>query len=327
MEKENFILQKIENRNFSKDECFLCCPELNNSNSTVEHVIPKWLQKKYNLWDQKITLINGSNLFYRNLTIPCCFNCNNKFLQPLENRIKKALELGIEELKKVSEVDLFLWLSKIYFGIIYKELFLKSNIKDPNSSTIVSPEKIDSLFMHYLFLQKIHLDVGYRNFFPASIYFFETQESELDKWDLIDNHNSLFISLRMGNIGIIAALQDCGKTKTIAKHLDKYKKIVLHPFQFRELSGKILYKLMLEKDISKFYFGENIVTRKIEISKIGGPYNTSLFNEWDNEEYSALLSILLGLDQKLIYENGNLYTWLEEDSGEPKYINIETKIK
>lgn len=119
------IYKQIENRSYTTSNCFLCGEELNSKNKTVEHVIPKWLQKRFNLWDQKLHLLNGSKIPYRSLTIPCCHNCNNRHLEPFEKKVLKAFEGGFEEFSSLDEETLFLWLGKIFYGIIYKELFLK----------------------------------------------------------------------------------------------------------------------------------------------------------------------------------------------------------
>ncbi|CUP05012.1 Uncharacterised protein [Clostridium baratii] len=75
---------------FDYDKCFLCGEELNSNNSTVEHVFPKWLQHKFDLWNKKLILLNGSEIQYKNLTIPCCKNCNNNYLS---NELEKKFRM------------------------------------------------------------------------------------------------------------------------------------------------------------------------------------------------------------------------------------------
>ena len=98
------IFKQIEEHTYSNDHCFLCGCQLNDENSTVEHVIPKWLQREFNLWDQKITLLNGTLFPYKNLTIPCCFDCNNIHLKPFEDKVKKAFEDGFEGMSSVMSI-------------------------------------------------------------------------------------------------------------------------------------------------------------------------------------------------------------------------------
>jgi len=44
----------IENFDISKETCFVCGKKA----ETVEHLFPKWLQRKFNIWDQKIKIPN-----------------------------------------------------------------------------------------------------------------------------------------------------------------------------------------------------------------------------------------------------------------------------
>ncbi len=326
MSKNEFLLKRIEERKFDKNECFLCCCKLNKENSTYEHVIPKWLQKKYKLWDQILRLKNNTTFFYRNLTIPCCFTCNNKVLKPLEDKIQTAHSKGIEDFQKLDKNDLFLWLGKIYYGILYKELFLKWDRKSKGMENINSPEFMDSFFMHFLFLQSARTNIVFENFFPASLYIFETQENEENNWDFIDNHNTLFIAIRMGKIGVISLLQDCEKSKTLEEYLGIYKRIALHPIQFRELTSKILYKGILEKHLNKFMYIENSTSGAINVIKQGGYFEDHLFNEWVDEEYAQYLSYLLELPIESLYSKGKLYTFLKDERGKAKFIDINMKI-
>ncbi len=43
--KEQHIYEPFQNMKFDNKHCFLCGVELNDINSSLEHVFPKWLQK------------------------------------------------------------------------------------------------------------------------------------------------------------------------------------------------------------------------------------------------------------------------------------------
>jgi len=254
MEELSGIFKQIEEHSFTINECFLCGCELTEENRTEEHVIPKWLQHKFDLWDQKLSLLNETLIPYRFLIVPCCFECNNIHLSPFENKIKEAVDSGYDAFEKLDRESVFLWLGKIYFGIMYRELFLTVDRSDPTLGTITNDHYLKSFYSHLLFLQGIRKKHSFNNFFPASIYLFKTQKPiELnDQWDFIDNHHTMFISIRMGEIGVLALLQDCEATKELEEHIERHKKIELHPLQFKELSAKILYKGILMNRTPKF---------------------------------------------------------------------------
>ena len=53
---------------FDHHHCFLCGKD---SADSLEHVFPAWLQRRFQLWDQQLNLLNGTPIPYRNLTVPC----------------------------------------------------------------------------------------------------------------------------------------------------------------------------------------------------------------------------------------------------------------
>jgi len=319
------IFKQIEEHTFTSDKCFLCGCQLTKGNKTEEHVIPKWLLNKFNLWNEKITLLNKTLLPYRQLTIPCCFQCNNIHLGPLEDKVLEAFDKGFENFKILDQQTLFLWLGKIYFGLMYRELFLVADRKTPKKGTITNPEYLKSFYSHFLFMQGIRNKHSFKDFFPASIFIFKTQKPNkiIDQWDLLDFQQTPFLSIRMGEIGIIAVLQDCGATSQISDALDHHKDIDLHPFQFKEMTAKILYKRLTMNRTPKFInsqVGDKIETYSLSLQ---GLSEKPIFDDWDNNDYSKLLSILTGKPLNICQpEKGKVYTWLNDENGKSIFMDI-----
>lgn len=84
--------------------CFMCREILTNENKTVEHIYPKWLQKHCGLWDQKITLPNGSTMPYRQYTVPCCKDCNGTVMADFENQIRSTILQGYNSFKELYDL-------------------------------------------------------------------------------------------------------------------------------------------------------------------------------------------------------------------------------
>ena len=137
------IFNIIKDHGFSNDLCFLCGEKLTDQNRSNEHVFPKWLQNEFSLWDEKIVLLNGTDIPYRDLTIPCCAPCNSGPLSEIESKMKHAYSEGHESLINLDERDLFLWLGKIFFGLIYKELFLLADRKNAALGSIFRKEDME----------------------------------------------------------------------------------------------------------------------------------------------------------------------------------------
>ncbi|MDP2174471.1 MAG: hypothetical protein Q8K70_01030 [Bacteroidota bacterium] len=320
------IFKQIEEHTYTIDKCFLCGCELTNDNKTEEHVIPKWLQNQFNLWNQKITLLNGTLLQYRYLTIPCCFECNNLHLKPFEDKIKSAFEGGYDTFNKLDRETLFLWLGKIYFGIIHRELFLSADRAKPDYGTITNPEYLKSFYSHFMFLQGIRGKHSFRDFFPASVYLFKTQKPLKieEQWDFVDSQNTLFIAIRMGEIGIISSLQDCGATQKLEDLIQHHRDIDLHPLQFREMIAKILYKRFLMNRIPKFINIQNGESTETISLSLQGLSSKPIFDDWDNDVYSKILSEITGVALEICQpEKGKVWTWLMNADGNSIFIPFD----
>ncbi len=100
-----------------KKECFLC----NSIPDTKEHIIPQWLQRHFNLSNQKLGLWNDTILLYKQATFPLCKKCNGTILSNLEKRI---------ESNSATEIDYFLWALKIRFLFSLKDTTLQLDRTD-----------------------------------------------------------------------------------------------------------------------------------------------------------------------------------------------------
>jgi hypothetical protein len=165
----------------------------------------------------------------------------------------------------------------------------------------------------------------FNDFFPASIFIVETliPENEEAQWDFIDNHLKMFISCRIGGIGIIAALQDGGATQGFEKVFKEYFQFPLHPLQFRELTAKILYQLLLLNRVPKYISINNNECIETFQNPLGGYSVKPIFDEGNNDEYAKLLASLIG--EPLYFVNpkpGLVRTWIKDEFGNPIKMDV-----
>lgn len=99
----------------------------------------------------------------------------------------------------------------------------------------------------------------------------------------------------MGEIGIIAVLQDCEATYQLKDLIDHHRDIDLHPLQFREMTAKILYKRFLMNRTPKFINSQIGETTQTSLFSLQGMSDKPIFDDWDNDEYSLLLSSITGV--------------------------------
>ena len=167
----------MNKRSFLPDHCFVCDEILTQKNSTEEHIYPKWLQRKFNLYNQEINLLNGTFINYRNLKVPCCKHCNQTMSEAIEKPMERAVNGGYEEFVNLNRKIVFQWLNKLSYGMLYKETMLLRDRRNKESGAIVSQELLNELHMKYIFLISTINNTDYFND-PFSLLIFKLRPDE-----------------------------------------------------------------------------------------------------------------------------------------------------
>ena len=277
------------NVRFGPSTCFLCSAPLRSKNRSDEHVFPKWLQNRFNLWNQRLDLINQTSIPYKQLTIPCCKTCNNEHLSKLENTMGEAVAQGPEAVGQLPPATVYMWLSKIFYGILYRENLLRAD-RRRGKRPIVPKEILEELRLHHDFMQGIRRSLEFPYGLPGSIFVFGTSVPSRveEQFDFLDNHQNRSIALRMGSVGIVCVLQDGGMTKAFRDHLSGsyYRETPLHPMQFREVTAEVFYKAMLLDSTALYTIAES--PEKLQILTLMPPDVS--FQEWDWLTYCKILA-------------------------------------
>jgi hypothetical protein len=267
-------------------------------------VFPKWLQNRFDLWDQRLDLINRTSIPYRQLTIPCCGTCNNVHLAKIENIMGAAVASGPSAVAKLPPSTVYMWLSKIFYGILYRESLLRAD-RTGGKRPIVPKGVLQELRLHHDFMQGIRRSLEFPLSVPGSVFIFGmAQPNPIElQFDFLDNHANLSIALRMGSVGIVCCLQDGGLTKRFHDHLKRpyYRKNRLHPMQFREATAEVFYKSMLLESQSLYVMLED--PQKM-IVMTQNPRNVS-FCEWDWFVFCKMLAFYWDQPAEEIY-GGNI---------------------
>jgi len=273
---------------FSYDKCFLCGHELENE-KTNEHVFPKWVQQRYDLQNQRLFLLNKTEIPYRQLTIPCCPSCNTTFLSKVENRFKRYYKKGFSEFKRLDSLIVFQWVAKIFYGLLFKELSLCFDRSDPAQGFITDPEILQELRTLHAFLQSIRMPFEFAGFHPWSIFIVETHTyGDKRDFDYHDEVLTLTFAIRLGGIGIIACLEDNGAQEDLfSDFFEQFDGIKLHPTQFDELVAKVTYKSHLMNRVPKYMImlpqreGDKVT---VVASPLQGFSNKPIYDDWNQKE-------------------------------------------
>lgn len=319
------LIERLRLQAYDQKTCFLCARKLENLEATEEHVIPRWAQKRYQLWNQELILLNDTSIRYRQLTVPCCKECNTYRLQPIELSMAHAVLKGPQTVRAMGWKTLFLWLGKIFYGILYRELFLLFDRTSKNDITIVTPEMLKQYEAHILFLQQARETIKLIDFCPGSFFIFRIQKlgSPKYQWDFCDNIETLFIAIRMGEVGVIGLLQDGGAQQY---YDDAYRELLdhpLHPVQFRELCAHFSYRSTLATRTPKYFTIEAAPHQTYQLP-LGGLSMKPLFEGWDLATYAKYLSFYTGASYEKVFEPPDkILSFLRDEEGKPIYMDFK----
>ena len=172
-------------------------------------------------------------------------------------KIKKAFEAGYDEVKKLPEERLFLWMGKFVYGVLYNDLVLRNKPfqKRPNAKEFkLSPYLKQRFAKFHLMLQSLVVPMEFKGVKPWSIEIVKLKYSK-DIFNYKDEPTNLNFSLGMNGFGIVACLQDNGavanQEKDILAKISEQKHCIL--FSLKNLSGRFLYANYLLKEPAQKY--------------------------------------------------------------------------
>lgn len=319
--------------------CFLCGDKLTSETRSDEHVVPRWLQVAHELSHQRLTLLNNTQIPYRQLTIPCCQTCNNGPLSEMESVVFKLLNGPYRHPTLGEELRLFQWCSKLLYGLLHRQQMLLKDRSSEHAGTIVPHELLAGITTFHHFMNSIRRPFNFEGFCPYSLFVVETQVFEnprrnFDYFDFVTLGQkespslAMVLAIRVGSFGIICVPNDNGLQKQYFQdQFDLFEGIPLHPIQFIEFSCKAAYKrTLLSFTPSYLSIAEQGNNSPIRVIQTNFP-NGEIWNDWKMNEYAQLLHQVAShngwplppLDQFIV--NDKQSTWLFDSSGDPQYIN------
>ncbi len=324
------IFKCITNRRIGHSVCFLCGGKLTRSNRSDEHVFPAWLQRRFGLWNQKMILMNGTSIPYRLLTIPCCKVCNSKHLSRVEKSVKSAVLSGAKAVRTMDQTVLLVWLSKILYGLVYREHLLYFDQRNPLRGRLVRLNFLKRFKTFHLFMQAARLRLRFATVFPASIFVFNTQvpKSKELQFDFYDSPFLLTIACRLGSVGIIAALQDGGALRNLCQnYMARFQQRRLHPIQFAELTAKVVYEATLLNRIPSYLTMESSGELIVCQLPLQGMTTKPIFDQGALHDFARALAVHTGYPLAALYRPPNqVVTFLEDASGNPIRMHV-SKVK
>lgn len=212
--------------------CFLCGEFM--TKPSKEHVIPQWILKTIDLYNQRAKLPNNSTFPFRKLTIPCCKECNNEDLSILEKNIKLIFEKDAKSISNRDNELLFYWMLKIYLALAIKATKLKNDITKRDSKGILSVEELNQLRPLFALMTTFINPTKFYNFKPYSLFTFDIDIQSFDrKIAFLNNPSQPSLLFCLNGLGVMCYFNDDGIIKDI--YLENYLEDIERTIDFHYL--------------------------------------------------------------------------------------------
>lgn len=243
----HFSASDFRDKIVATDCCFVCGAARGSKTFNDEHVIPRWVLGRYNLFDTKINLPNGHTHSYGTYKMPCCKECNSLLGELIENPMSEMLDGGFELISQrleepgsmggIRRQALYVWLCLLFVKTHLKDRHLREHLDFRLGDGRIA-DSYDWLPMHHIHCvarmpyvkgtilpDVIGTMCWYRIDDP-------TTSDQFDYYDLTNDHT---IAMRLGDIGIVAVLNDAGACRSAWHN------------QIMELQGKTLTMVQLRE--------------------------------------------------------------------------------
>jgi hypothetical protein len=275
---------------FSRHACFLCGTIV----SDVEQIpaFPDWIQKRYGLAEKSLLLLDQSTITYGKMQIPCCPACQQK-IQEVENKVEEAANKGLAGWESLEEKRLYLWLAKIFYGILTTELEAeKAPLIKPEHTVSENPKMLHKFQSFFMLLQALRLPIEFDDFTPSSIFILPLQREEnTPEFGYRDDLNTMMFSLQVDDVLLVSCLLDNGFVKkALTPLLKEIEGKILQPIQAAELSARIYYAAYLYNLIPD-YFPRATKPGDTELiyDSLVDDITMNIFNPWENSVYATAL--------------------------------------
>jgi hypothetical protein len=271
--------------------CFACGDVLTPSAFSVEDVIPRWILRKYSLWDRTYSVNEGRPLRFDKLKIGCCKPCNQAMNRGLETPVREMIFEG----RPYNPDTFVLWLAKIRWGLVAMSSTQPKTPSAPSrdgnleTDEVVADQQIErNLIQRFRRFPTVSLQPHHTSFW---LYTTQTcADHPQENFDYLHHPTTGFTAIRVGPVGIVAFLFDGRLMWSQASHLhDAFHSQPLNPFQFREIAtyGQILSWRLLERSTEHFIMEDHArkqmhLSLRVEAPNLGEPF--------DQVEYARVLA-------------------------------------
>lgn len=250
-----FSIENFVEHICNKDTCFVCGVEKTDSTFNDEHIIPRWVLKRYELFGKEITLPNGRTYRYGKYKIPCCKSCNSLLGGNIEKKISEGFsgnyDAAVSFLKNNREL-VFIWVCLLYIKTHLKDRAFKYDFK--SDKKIGDNYDWEGLHHIHCMARSIYTNVSIEKSVYGSIFVYPCAElDEGERYDYIDLYGTGTVLIRLGDFFIICVLNDSKLASNLVKNRTERITGKLNFLQMRELYSRVTYENLRIIDRPKYY--------------------------------------------------------------------------
>ena len=284
------IYQPFKNFDFKYKNCFLSGDTF--SSPVVEiPILPKWLLEVANFsGEEQIKLLDESIRSYNSLAVPCNQEVMEHFITPLETKIADAFAAGYAGVSQLEEVDLFRWIGKFMYSLLYVEMHAAVKQQQISEDGINMSQGLMHKFGNlHTMIQGIYTHVEFEDFKPWSIVIVPLEDKHTP-FSFRDEINTLTFSMKLNDFAIIAILQDNGTNKRYHEEiLTQIENTALSPQQVEELTARFYYSAYLFNRLPEYAILPVEGSVYIDAMPLRGTLNKALFDHWQHKTYAQVL--------------------------------------
>ncbi|NVO31575.1 hypothetical protein [Hymenobacter lapidiphilus] len=285
------LYDPFDGMRFGPGACFLCGTPTTPPQDTVP-VFADWLMDRYQLRERPIKLLDLRIVTYQELRIACCARCRTRHVEPLEAHVEAVSRQGVRGFRELDEQTLFLWLGKMFYGILVTELINQQNpLAMPQYPLAENAQMLRRFQAFFQPLQALRVPMSYDDFVPASLFVLETEATHDElPFEYDDDLSTLTFSIKLDEAVLIACLVDNGIIGQAMRRVDADARRPLHPVQVAEFKARVYYAAYL-LNVVPDYFARALKPgdREVIIDSFIDDVTGTIFNPWDNSAYAQSL--------------------------------------
>jgi hypothetical protein len=286
------LFNPFETLHLNSATCFLTGTDLTSADEQIT-VFPGWILDRFSLREKKFRMMDQvTGIRYDDLKLPASPEVKKAF-EILDKEIKEAFDGGYEEVKKLPEERLFLWMARLVYGVVYHDLCLQINRsakKDKEKEFRLSALLRERFGKLHLMMQSLLVPMDFETLKPWSIRIVRLKYSK-DTFNYKDEPTNLNFSLGLNGFGIVACLQDNGAVGASQQDIiNKISDKILHPIQFEELCARFLYANYLMKRRAQHIIQpteEKVIIGSVPLTDTP---DDPLFGWWDDNMFAQVLA-------------------------------------